>query len=60
MYIEKVLDIVQLMKNRGRNKSFAFIILFSVYQGSSNIFLEGRSAAEFSSNSDQTHLPVIL
>ncbi len=31
-YIEKVLDLwVQLMKNGGKNKSVAFIILFSVY-----------------------------
>ncbi len=32
MYIEKVLDLcVQLVKNGGKNKSVAFIILFSVY-----------------------------
>ncbi len=32
MYIEKVLDIgVQLMKNGGKNKSVAFIILVSVF-----------------------------
>ncbi len=32
MYIEKVLDLwVQLMKNGGKNKSVAFVILFSVY-----------------------------
>ncbi len=31
MYIEKVLDLwVQLMKNGGKNKSVAFIILVSV------------------------------
>ncbi len=31
MYIEKVLDLwVQLMKDGGKNKSVAFIILFSV------------------------------
>jgi len=31
VYIEKVLDLwVQLMKNGGKNKSEAFIILFSV------------------------------
>ncbi len=31
VYIEKVLDLgVQLMKNGGKNKSVAFIILFSV------------------------------
>ncbi len=29
-------------------------------QGSSNLSLEVQSAAEFSSNPDQTHLPVIL
>ncbi len=29
-------------------------------QGSSNLSLEGQSAAEFSSNPDQTHLPVIF
>ncbi len=32
MYIEKVLDLwVQLMKNGGKNKSVAFIILVSVW-----------------------------
>ncbi len=32
VYIEKVLDLwVQLMKNEGKNKSVAFIFLFSVY-----------------------------
>ncbi len=31
MYIEKVIDLwVQFMKNGGKNKSVAFIILFSV------------------------------
>ncbi len=31
MYIDKVLDLkVQLMKNGGKNKRVAFIILFSV------------------------------
>ncbi len=31
VYIEKVLDfLVQLMKNGGKNKSVAFIILFSI------------------------------
>ncbi len=29
-------------------------------QGSSNLSLEGQSAAEFSSKPDQTHLPVIF
>ncbi len=29
-------------------------------QGSSNLSLEGQSATEFSSNPDQTHLPVIF
>ncbi len=32
----------------------------SLDQGSSNLSLEGQSAAEFSSNPDQTHLPVIF
>ncbi len=31
-----------------------------VGQGSSNLSLEGQSAAEFSSNPDQTYLPVIF
>ncbi len=32
MYIEKVLDLsIQLMKNGGKNKSVAFIILFSIH-----------------------------
>ncbi len=32
MHIERVLDLcVQLMKNGGKNKSVAFIILFSVH-----------------------------
>ncbi len=32
MYIEKVLDLwVQLMKNGGKNKNVAFIILVSIY-----------------------------
>ncbi len=34
--------------------------LHKVDQGSSNLSLEGQSAAEFSSNPDQTHLPVIF
>ncbi len=29
-------------------------------QGSSNLSLEDQSAAEFNSNPDQTHLPVIF
>ncbi len=29
----------------------------TIAQGSSNLSLEGQSAAEFSSNPDQTHLP---
>ncbi len=34
MFIEKVLDLrVQFTKNGGKNKSVAFIILFSVYKG---------------------------
>ncbi len=32
MYIEKVLDLrVQLIKNGGKYKSVAFVILFSIY-----------------------------
>ncbi len=31
-----------------------------LHQGSSNLSLEGQSAAEFSSNPDQTHLPVLF
>ncbi len=32
----------------------------ALQQGSSNLSLEVQSAAEFSSNPDQTHLPVIF
>ncbi len=32
----------------------------NLQQGSSNLSLEVQSAAEFSSNPDQTHLPVIF
>ncbi len=40
MYIEKVLDLcVQLLKNGGKNKSVAFVILFSVYTYGLNVFL---------------------
>ncbi len=35
-------------------------IMFLVHQGSSNISLEGHSAAELSSNPDQTHPPVMF
>ncbi len=35
-------------------------IKISSQQGSSYISLEGQSAAEFSYNPDQTHLPVIF
>ncbi len=35
-------------------------LLQPLKQGSSNLSLEGQSAAEFSSNPDQTHLPVIF
>ncbi len=47
MYIEKVLDLfslrsflVQLMKNGGKNKSVAFIILFSVCNDATLEFLD--------------------
>ncbi len=33
--------------------------VYSIEQGSSNLSLEVQSAAEFSSDPDQTHLPVI-
>ncbi len=32
----------------------------TLVQGSSNISLQVQSAAEFSSNPDQTHIPVII
>ncbi len=35
-------------------------LTISLGQGSSNLSLEGQSVAEFSSNPDQTHLPVIF
>ncbi len=39
VYIENVFDLwVQLIKNGGKNKSIAFIILFSVYINIYNIF----------------------
>ncbi len=39
---------------------FGLISYNYVEQGSSNLSLEVQSAAEFSSNPDQTHLPVIF
>ncbi len=44
------------------NKKFVNLHLHLEHlsQGSSNISLEVQSAAEFSSNPDQTHLPVIF
>ncbi len=39
---------------------FSFNQIECVNQGSSNLSLEGQSAAELSSNPDQTHLPVIF
>ncbi len=36
------------------------MLIKAVSQGSSNLSLEGQSAAEFSSNPDQTPLPVIF
>ncbi len=33
---------------------------FCLQQGSSNLSLEGQSAAEFSSNPDQTHLKKLI
>ncbi len=39
---------------------FCKVGLIDLDQGSSNLSLEGQSAAEFSSNPDKTHLPVIF
>ncbi len=36
------------------------MLVNGVGKGSSNLFLEGKSAAELSSNPDQTHLLVIF
>ncbi len=41
------------------NLYFFFYLIHPLNQGSSNLSLEVQSAAEFSSNPDQTHLPVI-
>ncbi len=35
-------------------------LIYTLKEGSSNLSLEVQSAAEFSSNADQTHLPVLL
>ncbi len=42
------------------DNSFSVKQLDSLVQGSSNLSLDVQSAAEFSSNPDQTHLPVIF
>ncbi len=52
-------------KSLGSVKFFFFLkkclmLIKAVAQGSSNLSLEGQSAAEFSSNPDQTLLPVIF
>ncbi len=41
-------------------KKYWIQLLNGIDQGSSNLSLEVHSAAEFSSNPDQTHLPVIF
>ncbi len=44
MYIEKVLDLgVQLMKNGGKNKSVALIILFSIFITSSSAISQSKN-----------------
>ncbi len=40
-------------------RNYSYSLWFYVEQGSSNLSLEGQSAAQFSSNPDQSHLPVI-
>ncbi len=59
-----VYDISTAREIREQMDPYAFELLslyFDViHQGSSNLSLEGQSAAEFSSNPDQTHLPVIF
>ncbi len=39
---------------------FFFESMVAIVQGSSNLSLEDQSAAEFNSNPDQTHHPVIF
>ncbi len=39
---------------------FLYLKNNAIDQGSSNLSQEGQSSAEFSSNPDQTHLPVIF
>ncbi len=44
-----------------RNESFLkYLTIIWLHQGSSNLSLEGQSAAEFNASPDQTHLPVIF
>ncbi len=45
---------------RWRAAGFWSVHVFGLNQGSSNLSLEGQSAAEFNSNPDLTHLPVIV
>ncbi len=42
------------------NFYLSIFVFKAPYQGSSNLSLEVQSAAEFSYNPDQTHLPVIF
>ncbi len=50
MFCERMQSFCKIMNNK----------LHDLEQGSSNLSLEVQSAAEFSSNPDQTHLPVIF
>ncbi len=51
MYIEKVLDIwVQLMKNGGKNKNVAFIILISINTKKNNYEIQVESFWECSTS----------
>ncbi len=53
---------VSLIRPQRVNAAISELLFHSVplNQGSSNHSLESQSAAEFSSNPDQTHLPVIF
>ncbi len=53
--VEEELNTTKALRPRGMKT-----VAKGVAQGSSNLSLEVQSAAEFSSNPDQTHLPVIF
>ncbi len=56
-------DVGKLMSyqcQRLQQKHFEERYSHPLVQGCSNLSLEGQSAPEFSSNPDQTHLPVIF